>query len=426
MTGILLTKSSTLIIGPVAELLGMLMNGIFAVLEKVGISNIGLSIIIFTIIIYLCLMPLTIKQQKFSKLSAKMNPELQAIQKKYKGKKDNDSMMRMNEETQAVYRKYGVSPTGSCLQLVIQMPILFALYQVIYRIPAYVTSVRDVYDGFVPKLMEQSGSSKFMEGLKSASQFSKQFSNEQFVQGSDYMKNTFIDVLNKASSSEWQSVIDKFGSVGTDIQNALDKLNVYNNFLGLNIGNSPSYTIKQAFGSGDYLLIVAALMIPVLSALTQFINVKLMPQAPKSNDGGQMDTMQATMKSMNVMMPLMSAIFCFTLPTGMGIYWIAGAIVRSIQQVLINRHIDRIDFDELIKKNLAKAKEKEGKKSLASSLVDKAVGTNVKAIESPSMSEGEKEEAIKNASEAGKNAKPGSISHKSNMVREFNNRNNTK
>ena len=167
-------------------------------------------------------------------------------------------------------------------------------------------------------------------------------------------------------------------------------------------------------------------MIPVLSALTQFINVKLMPQAPKSNDGGQMDTMQATMKSMNVMMPLMSAIFCFTLPTGMGIYWIAGAIVRSIQQVLINRHIDRIDFDELIKKNLAKAKEKEGKKSLASSLVDKAVGTNVKAIESPSMSEGEKEEAIKNASEAGKNAKPGSISHKSNMVREFNNRNNTK
>ena len=68
-------------------------------------------------------MPLTIKQQKFSKLSAKMNPELQAIQARYKNKKDNESMMRMNEETQAVYAKYGVSPTGSCLQLLIQMPI---------------------------------------------------------------------------------------------------------------------------------------------------------------------------------------------------------------------------------------------------------------------------------------------------------------
>ena len=67
------------------------------------------------------MMPLTIKQQKFSKLSAKMNPELQAIQAKYKNKKDNDSMMAMNEETQRVYKKYGVSPTGSCLQLIIQL-----------------------------------------------------------------------------------------------------------------------------------------------------------------------------------------------------------------------------------------------------------------------------------------------------------------
>ena len=81
------------------------------------------------------MMPLTVKQQKFSKLSAKMNPELQAIQSKYKNKKDNDSMMKMNEETKAVYKKYGVSPSGSCLQLVIQLPILWALYRVIYNFP---------------------------------------------------------------------------------------------------------------------------------------------------------------------------------------------------------------------------------------------------------------------------------------------------
>ena len=63
---------------------------------------------------YLLMMPLTIKQQKFSKLSAKMNPELQAVQAKYKNRKDNDSMMAMNMETKAIYAKYGVSPTGSC------------------------------------------------------------------------------------------------------------------------------------------------------------------------------------------------------------------------------------------------------------------------------------------------------------------------
>ena len=95
MNAILLTQYGGSILGPIAKVLGWIMNGIFWVLDKIGIPNIGLAIIIFTIVIYLLLMPFTIKQQKFSKLSAKMNPELQAIQKRYEGKKDNDSMMAM-------------------------------------------------------------------------------------------------------------------------------------------------------------------------------------------------------------------------------------------------------------------------------------------------------------------------------------------
>ena len=87
MNGILLTQNDGMIIGPVAKLLGYLMEGIFQLLNKIGIPNIGLAIILFTIVIYLLMMPLTIKQQKFSKLQAKMNPELQAIQKKYEGKR---------------------------------------------------------------------------------------------------------------------------------------------------------------------------------------------------------------------------------------------------------------------------------------------------------------------------------------------------
>ena len=83
----LLTKSTTFIIGPVATLLGYIMNGIFWVQSQIGIESIGLCIILFTIVIYMLLMPLTIKQQKFSKLQSKMNPELQAIQKKYKDKR---------------------------------------------------------------------------------------------------------------------------------------------------------------------------------------------------------------------------------------------------------------------------------------------------------------------------------------------------
>ena len=102
MNAILLTQYDGMILGPIAKVLGLLMNGIFWVLDKIGIPNIGLAIILFTIVIYALLTPLTIKQQKFSKLSAKMNPELQAIQRRYQGKKDNDSMLAMNQETKAV------------------------------------------------------------------------------------------------------------------------------------------------------------------------------------------------------------------------------------------------------------------------------------------------------------------------------------
>lgn len=116
------------------------------------IQNLGLCIIIFSILIYLFMTPLQIKQQKFSKLSSVMQPELMKIQKKYQNKKDQVSMQKMQEETSAVYQKYGVSPTGSCVQLLIQLPILWSLWHVIQNIPAYVGSVKSVLDGVASQI----------------------------------------------------------------------------------------------------------------------------------------------------------------------------------------------------------------------------------------------------------------------------------
>ena len=113
-------------------LLGWILQGIdWAVFSVFGIHNIGICIILFTIIVYSLMIPLNARQQKSSRLMTKINPEIQAIQEKYKGKKDNDSVMKMNAETQAVYTKYGVSPFGGCLPLLISMPIMLALYAVI-------------------------------------------------------------------------------------------------------------------------------------------------------------------------------------------------------------------------------------------------------------------------------------------------------
>lgn len=358
----LLTQNSTFIIGPVAKLLGFIMDAIFELLNLIGIPNIGLSIILFTIVVYLLLMPLTIRQQKFSKLSSKMSPELQAIQNKYKDKqRDQEAMMAMNEEQKAVYAKYGVSPSGTCVQLLIQMPILFALYRVIYAIPAYVGRVKDVFvhNDFIKNLISQDGSQEFISSFKNAAMYTKQFGDEKFT-----TENTFIDILNQASTAEWQSIATEYPSLADEVAYITENLDKYNNFLGLNIANSPSFTVSQAFADKQWLLLIGAILIPLLSALTQWINVKLMPnstQTDTKNQSEQQAAMMSSMKMMNYMMPITSAIFCFTLPAGMGIYWIAGSVVRTIQQIAINKYIDKMDIDKIVEKNKEKYEKKKEK-----------------------------------------------------------------
>lgn len=421
MAGILLTQNNMFIVGDVARIFGWIMNVLFNFLDSVfGIQNIGLCIILFTVIIYLLMLPLTIKQQKFSKLSAKMNPELQQIQKKYQNRKDNDSMMAMNEETRAIYAKYGVSPTGSCLQLLIQFPILLALYRVIMNVPAYVGGVRDIFTELANQIMATPGGSDFMQEL--------QTNGRLFIEGKDFTQvNTVIDVLYKlqdTGNATWQMLIDRFPEMESLILTTQSSITRMNNF-GINIANSPWNIAKSALAAGSIALLVGAALVPFLAAFTQWLNVKMMPQPASTGDGN--DTMNATMKSMNMMMPLMSAWFCLTLPAGMGLYWIMGAVVRGIQQFAINKYLDKLDLDEVVKKNIEKNNRIREKKGLPPQRITNIAKTNVKAIENTpkkGMTEEEKRAAMKASTDYYQNAdKPGSLASKAAMVAKYNEKN---
>ena len=441
MQGILLTQADGIIMGPISKILGVIMNAIFNVLDFIGIPNIGLSIILFTIIIYLLMLPLTVKQQKFSKLSAKINPELKEIQKKYVGKRDETSMLKQQEETKALYDKYGVSQTGSCLQLFIQLPILFALYRVIYAIPAYVTKVKDVYLCLVNKLMVTEGASEFVQSFYNSTRYANQFADEQFTSGvTEFVQNTYIDCLNMASSTEWASLAEKFPNLATDINETYATISRYNSFLGLNIGDSPTNIISEAWATGAYLLIVGAFMIPILAGLTQWLNVKLAPGIDNGERGKnkKADNMSNTMNTMNNIMPLMSAWFCFSFPCGIGIYWIAGAVVRGVQQVLVNKYIDKnLNLDEIVDKNKDKAEEKAKKRSVKNAkmleqaeLIRQQTVINTKQIDkaataqkAPKMEAAEREAKMKEVekyNKSSKDYKKGSIAAKANMVKDFN------
>ena len=418
MTGILLTQSTTPIIGQVAWLLGKLMDGIFNVLSSAfGIENIGLCIILFTIIIYTFMIPLTIKQQKFSKLSAVMNPELQAIQKKYKNKRDQDSMLKMQEEMKMVYDKYGTSQMGGCLQLVIQFPILLALWKVIQNIPAYVGGVKDMYMPLVNEIMATGGYQKIMEKIGSASPI--MINPEKF----DYTKtNTIVDVLYKFQPSTWDTLKDKFPDLSSLIDSTSGQISHINNFLGANISDAPVNLMMDALKTGAILVAIVALLIPILSGLTQWINIKLMPQSPGMDD--RENPMANSMKTMNMIMPLFSVFMCFTMPAGLGLYWIFSAICRSVQQVAINKYLDRMDMDELVKKNMEKAKKKYEKKKVSTEELNQMATKKVRniAVEQKHnhTADSEQEAKLQQAAERGKNAKPGSLTAKANMVRKFN------
>ena len=420
---ILATKSGTPIIGQIAVVMGWIMNAIYKVLDMVGIQNLGLCIIIFSILIYLCMTPLQIKQQKFSKLSAIMQPEIQKIQKKYQGKKDQDSMMKMQEETQAVYQKYGVSATGSCVQLAIQLPILYALYQVIQNIPAYVGSVYNVFNGVCTKILAVDG---FTDIINNFIADNKMTRVRQVTENAD----SIVDFLYALSPSQWKSLqdISQFSGFSDQISKTASEIQKMQTFGVLNIADQPLSYIK----TGSLILIIAALAIPLLSWATQMLNLKLMLQAATQNGNDDNNAMASSMKTMNtVMPPLMSAFFCFTFPVGLGIYWIASAVVRSIQQLLINRHLNKMNIDDLVNENMRKMEAKRAKEGLPPQKITNQAHQSAKNINKveKGMSGTDEANRAKKVEEAYKNAshaKAGSITAKANLVRDFEERNKKK
>lgn len=427
MDVLVLTKAGG-ILGPVAQILGWIMEALFRFTSTFGVMNIGLCIILFTLVTKLLMLPLTLKQQKSSKLMNVMQPELQAIQKKYKGKTDNDSMMRMNVETKAVYEKYGTSMTGGCLPLLIQLPIMFALYRVMYNIPAYVSSVRNYFDMIIAKLPSGFASSQVFTGL----------AETHNLASADYTNmDKVVDLLYKLTDRQWGELAAEFpdiaGVVNSMGENVIEAINNMQQFLGLNIAYTPFNVLREFIGGGSevtFAMALIALMIPVLSGLTQWYSTKLMSSTqPQMSD--EENPSAAMMKSMNIYMPLMSVFFCFTFPLGIGLYWVASSMLQVVQQIGVNAYLKKVDIDELIRQNVEKANKKRERKGLPPEKVDMNASKTLKAMEeAEKKAEAARAAKIEKSREIAKestayynqDAKPGSLAAKANMVQKYNER----
>ena len=428
---IILTKntSNLPLFGPIWNLivsaLGWIMNWIYLFLDGIGIPNIGLAIILFTLVTRILLFPTSLKQQKSSRMMQIMQPEIRAVQEKYKNKTDNASMMAQQTEMKAIYEKYGTSMTAGCLPLFLQMPIIFALYRIIMNIPAYVPSVKAVYESVSTAIGGSSAAQSLLDFGKANGMESilKTLHNlgldDPSKYNADAVHNFVIDFLYKLNPAQWAKLPEIFPSATQVIQQAAAKSTEINSFLGLNLSTAPS---AYGFTPNIYWLI------PILAGLSQWASTLLMQKQTMPTATEEGDQSQQMMKSMNVMMPLMSVWFCFSFASGIGLYWIASSVFMLLQQLILNWYFGKKSNEELLQAAMAKANEKRAKKGLPP-IDEKTVENRLKLMQAKEDSE-EKNRMEKIAKQNLKtkestdyynqNAKEGSLASKANMVQLYN------
>ena len=408
-------------IEPIASLLGKVLDVLFVGINAIGLGNIAIAIILFTLLVKLLMLPLTAKQSKMMKLNSIIGPEVRAIQNKYKDKKgDQNAMLKMQEETKAVYAKYGTSQMGGCVQMLIQFPILLALYRVFQRIPMYVTSLKALFIN----ILGDGGN-----GIMSAADYSDFMSNT-FNTGTlakiDWSNvNDAVVAMNSFTTEQWNLLKEHFTSYASVIADNQAKITEMNTFIGINVSQVPTLALN------------IAILIPILSGVTQYISVRV--SQGKSNQDDSDNPAAASMKMMNIFMPIMSAFIAFSVPAGLGLYWIATAVIQTIIQICINRYYDKLGVDEIVRRNVEQRNKKRAKKGLPPEKIAKNATTSTKKIDSQTKSQeridklqqkkeqnDKKVKEILEATNYYKSAKPGSLAEKAGMVAKYNEKNSKK
>ena len=361
----------------IAKIFGYVMNLIYVMLDNLGVTNLGLTIIIFAAFVQLILFPFIYIQQKKSKVTQVIQPELNKISRKYRDKKDQESMLAMQQEQQAIYKKYGTSPTSGCLPMIIQMIILFGVIKIIYNIPNYIDVVGNAYNEIakpmVAAMKEEPSIKEDMDEIAKELQATRYYKDSSNVEDVVSLVYRFKDDTWEKARDLFKNHPDVLSSISVD---SVKRLKSLNNFIfKLNVSDYPNQ-----HGMSIYLLI------PFLAALFQWLQTKTIRQPEMSGDQAAMGNY---MKVMTNTMPIVSLIFYYSLPCGIGLYWAAKALFNVIQQVGFNIYFDHIDIDEMIAKQKEKAA-KSGKKSFYDRMMEASTNAANEAGTNPNKPDGTK------------------------------------
>ncbi len=368
--------------GIINEFFGAMLNIIFEwVVVLSPMAALGITIIIFTLVTRLLLTPLQLSSQRTSRGMSRIQPEMKAIQEKYKNKKDQESQLKYSNEMKELYKKYKINPLAGCLPLLIQFPLIIALFNVLREPAKYITILGNQYNDIAETMIANVPNyQNMLEGFKKAVQSTSRV--EYDITQTDQLGN-FLSHLN---SSQWREVLNQVSEGARPIlNNALRAKEQFEVFLGVNLIDTPALLIKEGVWLAVLVPIIAGASTFIFSKITMASSAAMQQKTETAGGSKEANPTDSMMKTMNIMMPVMTAMFSYTMPVGLALYWIAGNIIMMGQQWGVNKIVAKQEekLEEKLKKE--KVEEVKAKKIVKKKVIKKVPVQNQTAAPNESI-----------------------------------------
>lgn len=344
-----LLSTTSVIVEPVAKFMGIVFNWVFNFIYSFSeTGSLVLGIIVFTLLVKLVLFPLSYKQTKGTYKMQKLQPELNKIKAKYANKKDEESQRRMAFEVQEFQKENGASMFAGCLPMLIQLPILYALFYIFRQPYDYVGVIHDLYNSIANAILNIDVAQR-VEVFKPII-VSKDMSMDLAV---------FEDVSNlvkNMTSADWNTVLSGLGTSGAQLADFIAQKHSIEYFFGLNLVTSAGLKFP-------------GILVPICAGITTFFSSRYMQSRQTQMTGGsdQEDMAMGMTKSMNIVMPIMMGVLTINVPVALGVYWTLSNLFSILQTWMTYKVLESKDKKGELKlddnkKTSSKVSDKKGAK----------------------------------------------------------------
>ena len=277
--------------GFISELFGYLLNALYSVF-----NNYGIAIIVFSVLLRIILIPITIKQQKAMKKSAELQEEMQEISRKYKNNPE-----KLNQETIDLYKREKMSPFSGCLSSIVQILIILSVFWLVSQPLTYMKKVDEPYSEENPD-------------ISVIEYYTEEIKKENNGQATSY---TEIEIINRYGATD-------------------ERVYINMDFLGLDLSKVPGNNLN------DWRVYI----IPALYVISSVLSIKLTTamqnkkkeeQSVENAEPDELEAMQAMNKNMTYMMPIMSVFIAFIAPLGLALYWFVSNILMIVEKLIIDK-----------------------------------------------------------------------------------------